>query len=413
MKILSTITIILFFFSFSISLAQTGWYIIPGVSNETINDLNQGPGNFYWLAGNSGLIKRSSDAGKSWSELITGTSKNLKKLFQPTSNQIWAAGDSGTVILSLNSGTDWDLISPVTSANFNSIFSRGSGVAYVVGDSGSCYYTENLGSTWSTRTVPTNENLHDGIGPVSGTSLIALVGGNNGVVFKTTDSGVNWVSIASGTSESINAFGIGPGLVFAVGDNGTMIKSSDAGDSWSSVSVPTSDDLFSVDASKQNSNWIIASGTNGTIIKSTDAGTSWFLQATPTTENLYCVYAASNSVHFAGGNNGILLKTTDGGGDPVSVDNDLSNPISFNLEQNYPNPFNPSTTINFSISEASNVSLKVFNSLGEEVETLVANKLIAGNYKYDWNAEGLPSGIYFYQIKTSRFAKTKKMMLLK
>jgi hypothetical protein len=88
-------------------------------------------------------------------------------------------------------------------------------------------------------------------------------------------------------------------------------------------------------------------------------------------------------------------------------------PDKFYLAQNYPNPFNPSTTISFSLPEVSYVSLKVFNALGEEIETLVTKELSAGNYKYDWNAINLPSGIYFYKLQSENFVETKKMILLK
>ncbi len=90
-------------------------------------------------------------------------------------------------------------------------------------------------------------------------------------------------------------------------------------------------------------------------------------------------------------------------------------PISeeFKLNQNYPNPFNPNTTINFSIPGATFVSLKIFNSLGQEVETLVSEDLNAGNYKYDWNAESLTSGVYFYTLIAGNFIETMKMILLK
>jgi hypothetical protein len=92
----------------------------------------------------------------------------------------------------------------------------------------------------------------------------------------------------------------------------------------------------------------------------------------------------------------------------------IDEPLSkFILSQNYPNPFNPSTTINFSIPEASFASLKVFNSIGEEIETLVAKELSEGNYKYDWNAENFTSGIYFYELRTKGFVQTKKMLLVK
>jgi len=101
-------------------------------------------------------------------------------------------------------------------------------------------------------------------------------------------------------------------------------------------------------------------------------------------------------------------------GGPTEVES-ISNeiPTEYSLEQNYPNPFNPSTTISFSIPEVSFVTLKVFNSLGEEIETLVTKQLSAGSYKYDWNAINLPSGVYFYKLQTEKFVETKKMILLK
>jgi hypothetical protein len=341
---------------------------------------------------------------------------------------LWVAGDSGIVLVSTNGGTNWNLRSPVTSSNFRSIFSRGSGVAYVVGDSGSCFYSDDLGLSWESRTVPTNENLNCGIGPVSGTSTIALVGGTGGVIFKTTDSGVNWIQKNSRISENINAFGFGGGgQLFAAGNNGAIIFSSDAGESWSSVSSPTSQDLYSIDASGQNSNWIIASGSSGIIIKSTDNGTNWFVQSTPTNENLYCALAASNSEHLAGGSNGILLKTTDGGGDPVSVEADEINPANFKLMQNYPNPFNPTTKIIFTIPfvtlspdqnginsvEGSFVTLKVYDVLGNEVATLVDEKLTAGKYQINFDASNLSTGMYFYKLTSVNFRETKKMILVK
>ena len=87
--------------------------------------------------------------------------------------------------------------------------------------------------------------------------------------------------------------------------------------------------------------------------------------------------------------------------------------IKFELAQNYPNPFNPSTTISFSIPEASNVSLKIFNTLGQEVKTLVNGFKEAGSYKINFDAKNLTSGLYFYKIDAGTFSQVKKMMLLK
>ena len=88
-------------------------------------------------------------------------------------------------------------------------------------------------------------------------------------------------------------------------------------------------------------------------------------------------------------------------------------PSDYALFNNYPNPFNPSTTISFSIPSEEFVSLKIFNSLGEEVADLINETKPAGNYSVSFDASELTSGIYFYKLKTSSFIQTKKMILVK
>ncbi len=88
-------------------------------------------------------------------------------------------------------------------------------------------------------------------------------------------------------------------------------------------------------------------------------------------------------------------------------------PSSFKLEQNYPNPFNPSTKIEYSIPEASLVQLKVYDVLGNEVETLINEEQSAGTYRADFIGNDLTSGIYFYKLQAGSFVETKKMILLK
>ena len=91
----------------------------------------------------------------------------------------------------------------------------------------------------------------------------------------------------------------------------------------------------------------------------------------------------------------------------------IPQPAQFMLYQNYPNPFNTSTKIRFQVSNFEFVNLKVYDVLGNEVATLVNEEKAAGIYEVEFNAEGLPSGIYFYQIKAGNFVKNNKMVLLK
>jgi hypothetical protein len=89
------------------------------------------------------------------------------------------------------------------------------------------------------------------------------------------------------------------------------------------------------------------------------------------------------------------------------------NPDNYTLAQNYPNPFNPSTTINFTIPNSEFVTLKVYNILGSEVTTLVNENLSAGAYRFNFDAKGLASGVYLYELNAGNFREIKKMNLLK
>ena len=86
---------------------------------------------------------------------------------------------------------------------------------------------------------------------------------------------------------------------------------------------------------------------------------------------------------------------------------------SYSLTQNYPNPFNPTTQISFTLPKAGNVSLTVYNTLGQKVATLVNGNLAAGSHTVSFNANNLASGVYFYRLSAGSYASTMKMMLLK
>ena len=88
-------------------------------------------------------------------------------------------------------------------------------------------------------------------------------------------------------------------------------------------------------------------------------------------------------------------------------------PLQYSLSQNYPNPFNPTTEISFAIPQRENVSIKIFNPIGQQVAQLLNKEMEAGSHELSFNASDLPSGVYFYSIEAGNFTMTKKMMLLK
>jgi len=100
---------------------------------------------------------------------------------------------------------------------------------------------------------------------------------------------------------------------------------------------------------------------------------------------------------------------------PVYVENDNEEtiPTSFILYQNYPNPFNPVTVIRYGIPERSHVTLTIYNSLGQEVATLVNEEIDANFYEVTFDASNITSGVYFYRIQAGDFVDTKKMLLLR
>ena len=100
-------------------------------------------------------------------------------------------------------------------------------------------------------------------------------------------------------------------------------------------------------------------------------------------------------------------------GELEQVDLPAQRPTAIVLDQNYPNPFNPTTTISYHLPADGHVSLKVYNTIGQEVATLVDESVAAGVHQATWNASSVPSGVYIYRLNTGSFLETKRMMLVK
>jgi hypothetical protein len=98
----------------------------------------------------------------------------------------------------------------------------------------------------------------------------------------------------------------------------------------------------------------------------------------------------------------------------TGVDNEFEGvPTKFVVYQNYPNPFNPSTKIKFGLPEDADVTIEVFNVVGEKVATLLSGNLKKGYHEVNFDAAGLQSGVYFYKVNAGKFSTVKKMLLIK
>jgi hypothetical protein len=130
-----------------------------------------------------------------------------------------------------------------------------------------------------------------------------------------------------------------------------------------------------------------------------NSGISW-----STNDKFWGVYDSDNSTLWDKGNFDFV----------TSMENINSQKVSdYDLSQNYPNPFNPTTQIKFSVPRESQVTLKVYDILGNEIATLVNEKRPQGYYEVEFSAAGLSSGVYLYRLQAGSFIQTKKMILLK
>ncbi len=198
------------------------------------------------------------------------------------------------------------------------------------------------------------------------------------------------------------------GGMFAGTDSSGAYYSRDSGETWEPILSISGKDVTCF-LTGFNSRYF-AGALDGGVYMSTDHGLTWQPQNTGLSD--------SNVTTLLLGRVGYVYAGTDSGlfkSDRIVTAIRENTPVAsaFRLEQNFPNPFNPTTNIEFRIADAGFVSIKVYDVLGREVRTLVAKVERPGTYLVPFNAEGLPSGVYFYALVAGGRVETKKMVLMK
>ncbi len=387
----------------------------------------------------SGFIK-TTNGGTSWSlNTIPGiTNGYLDEIFALDANTAYVTcyklvGTTGTVGIykTTDGGSTWNrqeaYNSSQTGPAYIYFFDVQNGV--VIGDYLETYTTTNGGEDWNAVTMPTpltDEWTYLGENRFSVVGNTIWFCTNKGRVFKSTDKGYTWTVIFSESQY----FDWMPSIAFQNEDvgiyalkeagNGTdhiYRKTVDGGTTWSIISNSVLDNLAPSGLQYipgSISTYVVTGGRVSTMrgfAVSYDAGESWTLL--DTLGNVYVSFPSD--VKGWGSQFGSNMLHSYVGPRITNVEEEVIDlmPTEFLLSQNYPNPFNPSTTFRYSIPTQSKVVIKVFDILGNEIETLVNEEKPAGTYELTWNAANLSSGIYFYQLRAEEFLSVKKMILLK
>ena len=356
------------------------------------------------------------------------------------------AGTNGGVFLSTDNGTSWN------NAGLTSIVSAlaVSGNTLFAGlYTGGVYYSNDNGTSWNADTNGL-ANLFVRALAISGPTRFA--GTFGGGVFR-ADVGP-WVSSNNGmTNTQVYSFAFSTSNFFA--GTGAGVFLSNDGTVWTpDTNGLGNNQVYSLAAS----GYTLFAGTNGRgIFRSIDNGGTWsadtngLINYNGSSLYVYALAFAGTNI-FAGTGGGVYLSTNNGAS-WIAVNNGMGNlpvyallvsgttlfagagqrayqrplsemitsvempsaklPTNFSIAQNYPNPFNPSTQINYTLVRASNVTLTVYDILGQQIATLLDRKQEPGEHSISWNALNVPSGVYFYRIVAGDYVQTKKMVLMK
>ncbi len=366
---------------------------------------------------------RSTDKGNTWQKINIGdyftfdfVSNSKGDLF--LSAQI--VGSSLTVIFkSTDDGVSWTELPFYNSAGFNgplAINSRD----YIFWGGYYLYRSMDNGISWERiyeinfmkdLFIDKNDHIYLGYG-----SDFTSDHQNLGII-KSEDDGNSWFAANDGLISKNVYYIIGDskGYLFAYDNSSSddkrgIFKSIDGGYTWNQVVSEYSLTGFAI----TSKDYIFASAGYDAAIYSADEGVNWksLKEGLPSNLSGYSIATDKDNNVYLGTIGRSIFRMKDFV--PTGIETEKNTlPKIFSLSQNYPNPFNPSTTIKYQIPASGHVTLKVYDVLGREVESLVNEFQTAGSYTRTLNASSLSSGVYFYRLQSGNYSATKKFVLMK
>jgi photosystem II stability/assembly factor-like uncharacterized protein len=356
-------------------------------------------------------ILKTTDGGINW-QLIPFSLTNiaLYPLFFVNENIGWTASADGVILKTVNGGYNWSPQIFVTDTAIVGMHFINENIGWAIGDRGKILKTTNGGTNWFSQTSGKVSMLW-GIDFVD--DQTGWIAGAQGVILKTTNGGDTWetqtASFPSMWFADVCFLDANTGWIAA--GNGRLLKTTNGGSTWTDQQISTILQYYSIKFINSNLGWAVGSG--GTVHRTTNGGSTWVAQERKTHYALNSVFFIDEQNGWVAGAGGNILKTNNGNTTNVALSNSQI-PKDFTLSQNYPNPFNPSTTISWQSPVSGYQTIKLFDVLGREIETIVEDYFDAGLHSTLFIVNSsLPSGVYFYQICAGDFVETKKMLLLK
>lgn len=327
------------------------------------------------------------------------------------SNTGWAIRRYGSIWKTTDGGNLWFLQKETEAQELYACYFTDKNTGYAAGYPGIILKTTDGGNTWNKQvsgitTLIKRIKFPD---PETGYAASSYDNGS-AIILKTTNAGVTWTSksLAAGDVNDIHFIDSETG--WAIGSNGTVYNTTNGGSSWQLQYSDMYNALWAVFFSDKHNGWV--SGYGGNLLHTSNGGSTWEVQRSGTSGQLNSLYFIDQYTGWAAGTY-VILKTTNGGVTFAAEDKGSEIPEQYFLSQNYPNPFNPSTKINYSLPEGSNVQIKIYDVIGNEIKILVDGYESAGSHDVNFDAGNLSSGVYFYRIQAEKFTITKKMVLVR
>lgn len=350
-------------------------------------------------AGGTAYLFRSTDEGATWSGhfsqfayawSLTEANGNIYcgLSFTPQTKGVYKSTDNGL---------NWNL----TSLSDKAIYSMASDNSQILAAADRIYQSTDEGQNWNA--------ISNGLTGYLAKSGNRIYCGWSGL-WVTDDNGINWSLINNNAGISVLA---NDSLVLFGTQDGKIYRSTNYGQSWQTVFDIPGAYVLCLHKYEQN----IFAGTDSGFFASTNMGESFYDKNNNLgLSRIQSIMIYNDYIYAANGNYAAV---------PVSVwkrplqevlnveTNSSELPDQYSLEQNYPNPFNGTTTIRYRIPKRGNVTLKIFNSLGKEITTLVNRFEDEGEKSVNFDAGNLSSGVYYYRLQADDFTAVKKLILLK